>query len=329
MKRRKNTLALVILVSAITSSLFINMPTSYAYPTGQIAVELPQNASTVKSNFLLNFSFKIPILKSFVGFSVDPDEYAYFINPSNRTNGLFECYLFVRCEVDYTKKQVIDIVNGSSFEAFVNLFKQTTPVNVTYLGNGTYKGSILLQDVPSGNHTLEVWALATQNMMSFYGDFWAAYSETVSFIVDDSLVAEPPEVLILSPQNATYYIDSAIFEVITNKPPTQDRYILDGDILVDEAANATLLGLTVGAHNLTVNAWDIIDNTETSKTVSFYVTDATPVPQSPSMSPSLPSVRQITDIQLLAAIGVAIVAVALLLAAIWRKKYSKNKLKTI
>jgi hypothetical protein len=72
-----------------------------------------------------------------------------------------------------------------------------------------------------------------------------------------------------------------------SEPVSQITYSLDGQENVTVAGNSTLVGLSVGVHNVTVYAWDTAGNVGASETITFTVT---PFPAVPVAAASVASV---------------------------------------
>jgi hypothetical protein len=87
-----------------------------------------------------------------------------------------------------------------------------------------------------------------------------------------------PEVKVVSPQNITYYTTDVALNFTVNEPVSLMRYELDGENAVEISGNTTLIGLSCGAHNLTVYASDVSGNKGTSEPIAFTVAEETPFP---------------------------------------------------
>ena len=109
------------------------------------------------------------------------------------------------------------------------------------------------------------------------------YSSSVAFAVDTTC----PLVCILHPENKSYLSSESLLDVplnfTVNEPVSQLAYSLDGKSNVTIADNTTLALLPVGAHNVTLYAWDAVGNVGASKTVIFTI--AEPEPEPPRIEP--------------------------------------------
>ena len=91
----------------------------------------------------------------------------------------------------------------------------------------------------------------------------------------------PPEISI-SWENRSYNSTDAPLNFTVNESTTKLSYSLDRMDNVTIAGNTTLTGLSVGAHNVTIYAWDEVGNVGVSKTVNFDVADLTSAASQPS-----------------------------------------------
>jgi hypothetical protein len=139
----------------------------------------------------------------------------------------------------------------------------------------SYSG--VLNGVPEGSHSLTIYAegggwYPPQGVKQ--SGFFIDGNLTVFFTVDNT----PPIVTILSAENKTYYTSDVPLSVLTNEPVAQTSYSLDGQTNITVTGNATLAGLSVGEHNLTVYFWDSAGNIGASKTVTFNISNQKPFP---------------------------------------------------
>lgn len=146
-------------------------------------------------------------------------------------------------------------------------------------------GSVALPELSEGSHCLTVTLVC-----GFYGrtggnhpgapfkpispgssDYEATWTDTVYFSIDSTL----PIILGLSLENETYLAPDTPLNFTVNENTSRVAYSLDGNGNVTLAGNTTLTGLSVGAHNVTVYAWDAAGNTGSSQTVDFVVVEET------------------------------------------------------
>jgi len=90
---------------------------------------------------------------------------------------------------------------------------------------------------------------------------------------DPSYDGTAPEIAVLSPENKTYYTANVTLNFTVNEPVFSVHYTLDGETAVEISGNTTLAGLAIGAHNVTVSAFDAVGNMGTSETVYFTIAE--------------------------------------------------------
>jgi N-acetylneuraminic acid mutarotase len=95
---------------------------------------------------------------------------------------------------------------------------------------------------------------------------------------DPSYDGAAPEITVASPENKTYYTANVTLNFTVNEPVFSVHYKLDGETAVEISGNTTLAGLAVGAHNVTVSAFDAAGNMGASETVFFAVAEPEPFP---------------------------------------------------
>ncbi|MEM2099289.1 MAG: hypothetical protein QXU99_06075 [Candidatus Bathyarchaeia archaeon] len=87
----------------------------------------------------------------------------------------------------------------------------------------------------------------------------------------------PPAITVLSPENKLYDTDEIQLIFTVNEPTTWIGYSLDGQSNMTIVANATLHGLSKGAHNLAVYAEDNAGNIGASELVHFTIGSRFPI----------------------------------------------------
>ncbi|MCW4031287.1 MAG: hypothetical protein NWE80_02885 [Candidatus Bathyarchaeota archaeon] len=92
-------------------------------------------------------------------------------------------------------------------------------------------------------------------------------TSVINFTVD----ATPPEVSILSPDNATYNSCDIALDFTVSEKPSLIRYSLDGQERSTLYGNTTLTDLPDGNHSLTIYAWDVAGNPAVPETVVFNI----------------------------------------------------------
>jgi len=163
---------------------------------------------------------------------------------------------------------------------------QQNIVLVYLYGSESYSGSITngrynsfssnlnLTGIPEGNHSVTVSAkyhgsyipgnaLHTLSRNGF--TIWG--SSSVNFIIDTT----PPNISVLTVENRTYDTSDVPLSFTVNEPVSQISYNLDAQGNVTIAGNTTLIGLSDGAHNLTIYATDPAGHTGNSEIICFTV----------------------------------------------------------
>jgi parallel beta-helix repeat protein len=102
-----------------------------------------------------------------------------------------------------------------------------------------------------------------------YENFMDRYPLMALFDISSSWDA--PTVLVVCPENKTYVGTSVALNFTVSKSVSWIGYSLDGQENVTVTGNTTLIGLSVGAYNLTVYATDEAENTGASKTIHFTI----------------------------------------------------------
>ena len=102
---------------------------------------------------------------------------------------------------------------------------------------------------------------------------------------DPSYDGEAPEIAVVSPDNKTYYtagvglnFTDITLDFLVDEPVFSVHFVLDGGTPVEISGNTTITGLAVGAHNVTVSAFDATGNMGTSETICFAIEEPEPFP---------------------------------------------------
>jgi hypothetical protein len=86
----------------------------------------------------------------------------------------------------------------------------------------------------------------------------------------------PPNIVVLSPENKTYSVDSVPLNFTVDETTSWMGYSLDGQANVTTAVNTTLSSLLDGGHHVVVYANDTAGNMGASETVYFTVDTTSP-----------------------------------------------------
>jgi len=87
----------------------------------------------------------------------------------------------------------------------------------------------------------------------------------------------PPKISVLSPVNQEFNESSVPLSFTVDKQTVWMGYSLDGQETVTVTGNTTLVGLSWGLHNVTVYAKDLLENTGSSDTIWFSITEPFPI----------------------------------------------------
>jgi hypothetical protein len=172
-------------------------------------------------------------------------------------------------------------------------------------------GTVQLPELSEGSHRLTVYEKAY--LGDYYGanppgapfeptspgsaDYVASWVDTVDFSISSIAVAQTPTpqptassaptITNLSIENKTYVTTDIPLIFIVNENTSKFAYSLDGKGNTTIAGNATLTGLPIGEHNITIYAWNDAGSIGASQTVNFAVaTAASGASQSPEPSPT-------------------------------------------
>jgi hypothetical protein len=176
---------------------------------------------------------------------------------------------------------------GSLTYTYASPYLDSVYYEVDWLTNYTYVEPSIhfrlnLTGIPEGNHSLIVYAVEWRpyqnryvdiNDAYFYNGFKITGSSKILFTVDST----PPKVSILSIQNKTYYSPDIMLDIELFDSVSKLSYVLDGQDNVTITGNATLNGLSIGKHNLTVYATDLVGHVGVSETTYFKVVVPFPI----------------------------------------------------
>jgi len=129
-------------------------------------------------------------------------------------------------------------------------------------------GLVKLPEVPEGSHRLTVTLKTSENSEHIK----PLYVDTVYFSIDST----PPDILLLSPENKIYTVDTSNttdipLQFTSNERSSQVSYSLDGYENATIVGNITLTALPIGPHNMTLYARDGVGNVGVSETAVFAV----------------------------------------------------------
>ena len=174
-------------------------------------------------------------------------------------------YYYSWYRINYTITNVVYSVDGKSNVTM------TTSTSKDDEGNQIISAQVTLSGLSEGSHEVVVYAVAQMGKV---------YSFLKSFAVDTT----QPEVSIESMENKVYDTADITLNFTTSETCSQIKYSLDGQENVTVNGNTTLSGLSNGAHNVTVYAWDAAGNVGFSETAIFTTAE----PEPPALFPTAP-----------------------------------------
>jgi hypothetical protein len=191
-KSTRNTIILLIAVLLVTSMPLIeSAQATEVYGTNEDIKII----DSIKQLNNIN-----PLIKNTVELDVKiqaPAGYSVVDSPT-----LLEEYIFAGCLVDYDKEKVVDAMwtQWGYWQSTYHdeVITKTTKIPLLY-SEGYYQGSITIDNLSYGSHSIVIWARNEKNMLSFYEVHWAAFQET-DFTVSD--VTPTPSTPILTPTSA-------------------------------------------------------------------------------------------------------------------------------
>jgi hypothetical protein len=137
-------------------------------------------------------------------------------------------------------------------------------------------------DMPNGNYSIVIIAIGSGSYVDptriDYFDGTRYHFEMTTMSIINFTIATPLEVSVLSPKNETYGSSEVPLNLAVDKSFVKISYALDYQDNITINGNATLTGLTNGAHNLRVYALDTAGNVGSSETVTFNVDAPEPLP---------------------------------------------------
>lgn len=130
--------------------------------------------------------------------------------------------------------------------------------------------NVTLADVPEGSHTVTIFAVEEGGYLRdrlTYG-----FSMTAEYLFNFTIDTVPPNVEVLDMAEKVYVEASDVpLNFTVSEPTSKIMYSLNGSANVTVNGTATLSGLAVGTHNLTIYAWDEMGNVGKSDQVTFSI----------------------------------------------------------
>jgi hypothetical protein len=131
-------------------------------------------------------------------------------------------------------------------------------------------GQISLPKLPEGTNSLTVYGIynRAQGVDPKYPNMYDI--QTIYFTVNNGVA---PSVKLLQFGNVTYEKEDLPVDFAVNEPTSWMGYSFDGQDNVTVSGNFTLPELSLGEHNVTVYAKDLLGNMGSSETTSFNVVE--------------------------------------------------------
>src|SRR4030066_2362877 len=212
-----------LIVTSVTGIQTLEVAKANYFPPPSIEIYSPIPAPDFHSNAYVQLNVRVNILPS------EPD------------------ITFIRYSLD--GKANVTLTNLTKRD---NVWYWTTTEGVFAQGKA-FSTEASLGNLADGNHTLTVYA--------HYAD-GKEMSKSREFTVDTNYKPwNPPELVLLSPQNQTYTATEIQLTFATNEAILSANYLLDNrggnasQYLMGLMGNTTLTGLSNGIHKLTVTVW--------------------------------------------------------------------------
>jgi hypothetical protein len=165
-----------------------------------------------------------------------------------------------------------------------------------------------ISNLSNGMHEIEVTASFVVDVDNLFVPTYNFSSATILFSVFRN---QPPNILLISPENKTYHQSTISLNFTLDEPISQIEYSVDGRNNVTIIGNTTLTDLSIGEHNFTVYATDVEGKIGASETITFTVSK----PEQPEPKP-FPT----TLVAIASGVSVAIIGLGLLVYFKKRKR---------
>jgi hypothetical protein len=251
---------LTLLFSAVAATQFVNLGRANPY---QDRGSVPPDATTKPPEITVFSPLNDSVYtKNTIPLSIN-------VTLPESATALGTIIYYITYQTDWQQKEVFLYLNtglANSIESY--------PQNPE---NRYFQNSQNLTDMPEGNHSITITAVAggfyPADNMGFYR-FMINGSSSVFFTTDTL----PPNILVLSIENKTYTTNDVALNFTVDERASQITYSLNGQENVTIAGNTTLTGLPNGDYNLTVYATDGAGYVGASETMCFCVEVPKPFP---------------------------------------------------
>jgi hypothetical protein len=238
--------------------------------------------------------------------SANPIVMDYPYNPQNKiditmdTDTPYEQNFTVSFTVDlsaWSPYYIADFNPGYSFSSYIIchlddavVYDKVVSFGATSENSRVINCNIPLENVSTGTHTVlvEVTSIGTywHTINHVYNKWDAPVYTSVTATI--TVEADPPVILLTSPENNKVYFGNNIWLNMTiDKPHSRVVYCLDGQENITITGNMTLPYMDMRVHNLTVYVWDNFGNVGTSQTVTFAQAELITPPPTGTIDPPL------------------------------------------
>ena len=184
----------------------------------------------------------------------------------------------VKYSIDSAYEGVVPLILNGSAE--LHMFALATGiVQLPELSKGSHRLIIYQEAALLDVHGANTPAPPFKQTAPGSADYVASWTVSVDFFINSSAVMKeptPPTITNLSIENKTYNEPDIPLNFTVNESIFHATYSLDGKDNITIVGNATLTGLSGGAHNLTIYVLDDAGNMGASETISFNVAKTEP-----------------------------------------------------
>jgi hypothetical protein len=193
----------------------------------------------------------------------------------------------MHCKLNYNiDEQVSGLIpltyNDSSSQGFQMIAQENGYIQLPELSNGSHQLTINIEADLNDYRGANPPGAPFKQTAPDSANWVATWVDTVDFMINSNKSAQPvststlykhsaPSISNLSIENTTYNTTNIPLNFTVDTNISQAAYSLDGKDNVTLAGNSTLTNLLIGAHNLTVYAWDDAGNVGVSQTINFTV----------------------------------------------------------
>jgi hypothetical protein len=271
------SLTLSLLLSAIVGTQFVNVGlANFFIPKGTWGTEpVPPLIDVQSPSEKQNFSFASDVWLKFT--AVKPAT-SWYTSSNSSFAHTFGTISSISYSLDGEREK--GVAGCESKDEYGILYFS---LNLGKLQEGWHRVSIAAQGWGFYGTVMEDIYEGSEYKMSALPFKLVNSSVRVNFTVGNVI---PPSVQILSPESKQYAVhDVPLSCIIDERPLFKIAYSLDEKYNVTITGNMTLIGLSNGAHNVTIYVWDVAGNIGASETLHFSIAKPEPKPHSPEPFP--------------------------------------------